>query len=184
MLHTAPYCVFNSFKPRSMHDLFKLIHKIHFLCVLFPTQGGAISILTACERPSDFAGVVLIAPMVQMNPDSATPFKVQYNLQTHSLLCSRLLHCPLYSFSLLLKYHFSVKYLVNPGVILLHSYLVWMMNIILAHFILCLQGHESHILFWTFKDKTQCKYHLRSISCHLLTCTYVSTGKSCVIIYR
>ncbi|KAE8293230.1 Monoglyceride lipase [Larimichthys crocea] len=39
-------------------------------------MGGAISILTACERPSDFAGVVLIAPMVQMNPDSATPFKV------------------------------------------------------------------------------------------------------------
>ncbi|KAF7649002.1 hypothetical protein LDENG_00148460 [Lucifuga dentata] len=39
-------------------------------------QGGAISILTACERPSDFSGVVLIAPMVQMNPDSATPFKV------------------------------------------------------------------------------------------------------------
>lgn len=42
----------------------------------FLPQGGAISILTACERPTDFAGVVLIAPMVQMNPDSATPFKV------------------------------------------------------------------------------------------------------------
>ncbi|KAL1021379.1 hypothetical protein UPYG_G00012550 [Umbra pygmaea] len=40
------------------------------------SMGGAISILTACERPSDFAGVALIAPMVRMNPDSATPFKV------------------------------------------------------------------------------------------------------------
>lgn len=40
-------------------------------------QGGAISILTACERPQDFAGVVLIAPMVQMNAESATPFKVK-----------------------------------------------------------------------------------------------------------
>ncbi|CAG6021189.1 unnamed protein product [Menidia menidia] len=40
------------------------------------SMGGAISILTACERPSDFAGVVLIAPMVQMNPESATPFKI------------------------------------------------------------------------------------------------------------
>ncbi|XP_041860869.1 monoglyceride lipase isoform X2 [Melanotaenia boesemani] len=40
------------------------------------SMGGAISILTACEKPNDFAGVVLIAPMVQMNPESATPFKV------------------------------------------------------------------------------------------------------------
>lgn len=47
-------------------------------------QGGAISILTACERPADFAGVVLIAPMVQMNPESATPFKVQLILSTLS----------------------------------------------------------------------------------------------------
>ncbi|XP_053481428.1 monoglyceride lipase isoform X3 [Ictalurus furcatus] len=41
------------------------------------SMGGAISILTACEKPQDFAGVVLIAPMIQMNPESATPFKVQ-----------------------------------------------------------------------------------------------------------
>ncbi|XP_067269782.1 monoglyceride lipase isoform X1 [Pseudorasbora parva] len=40
------------------------------------SMGGAISILTACERPQDFAGVVLVAPMVQMNAESATPFKV------------------------------------------------------------------------------------------------------------
>ncbi|XP_051509227.1 monoglyceride lipase isoform X1 [Myxocyprinus asiaticus] len=40
------------------------------------SMGGAISILTACERPQDFAGVVLIAPLVQMNPESATPFKI------------------------------------------------------------------------------------------------------------
>uniref|UniRef100_A0A672KJC7 Monoglyceride lipase-like n=1 Tax=Sinocyclocheilus grahami TaxID=75366 RepID=A0A672KJC7_SINGR len=40
------------------------------------SMGGAISILTTCERPQDFAGVVLIGPMVQMNAESATPFKV------------------------------------------------------------------------------------------------------------
>ncbi|KAL2103867.1 hypothetical protein ACEWY4_000735 [Coilia grayii] len=44
--------------------------------ILGHSMGGAISILTACERPQDFAGVALIAPMVQMNPESATPFKV------------------------------------------------------------------------------------------------------------
>uniref|UniRef100_A0A673HID0 Serine aminopeptidase S33 domain-containing protein n=1 Tax=Sinocyclocheilus rhinocerous TaxID=307959 RepID=A0A673HID0_9TELE len=41
------------------------------------SMGGSISILTACERPQDFAGVVLIGPMVQMNAESATPFKVE-----------------------------------------------------------------------------------------------------------
>uniref|UniRef100_A0A3Q4BMF5 Serine aminopeptidase S33 domain-containing protein n=1 Tax=Mola mola TaxID=94237 RepID=A0A3Q4BMF5_MOLML len=46
------------------------------------SMGGAISILTACERPTDFAGVALIAPMVQMNPESATPFKVPLALST------------------------------------------------------------------------------------------------------
>ncbi|XP_029115497.1 monoglyceride lipase [Scleropages formosus] len=40
------------------------------------SMGGAISILTACERPGDFAGVVLIAPLIQLNPDTATDFKV------------------------------------------------------------------------------------------------------------
>ncbi|MCJ8734805.1 hypothetical protein PDJAM_G00239570 [Pangasius djambal] len=44
--------------------------------ILGHSMGGAISILTACERPQDFAGMVLIAPMIQMNPESATPFKV------------------------------------------------------------------------------------------------------------
>ncbi|XP_017323673.1 monoglyceride lipase isoform X3 [Ictalurus punctatus] len=44
--------------------------------ILGHSMGGAISILTACEKPQDFAGVVLIAPMIQMNPESATPFKV------------------------------------------------------------------------------------------------------------
>ncbi|KAG5837847.1 hypothetical protein ANANG_G00217370 [Anguilla anguilla] len=40
------------------------------------SMGGAISILTACERPKDFAGVVLIAPLVQMSPESVSPVKV------------------------------------------------------------------------------------------------------------
>ncbi|CAL8251340.1 unnamed protein product [Arctogadus glacialis] len=43
---------------------------------VFLVKGGAISILTASERANDFAGVVLISPLVQMNPDTATPFKV------------------------------------------------------------------------------------------------------------
>ncbi|XP_073327075.1 monoglyceride lipase isoform X1 [Pagrus major] len=57
-------------------DLMKTRHPDLPVFIVGHSMGGAISILTACERPSDFAGVVLIAPMVQMNPDSATPFKV------------------------------------------------------------------------------------------------------------
>ncbi|XP_075882290.1 monoglyceride lipase isoform X2 [Nelusetta ayraudi] len=57
-------------------DLMKSRHPELPVFILGHSMGGAISILTACERPTDFAGVVLIAPLVQMNPDSATPFKV------------------------------------------------------------------------------------------------------------
>ncbi|XP_026223765.1 monoglyceride lipase [Anabas testudineus] len=57
-------------------DLMKSRHPNLPIFILGHSMGGAISILTACERPNDFAGVVLIGPMVQMNPDSATPFKV------------------------------------------------------------------------------------------------------------
>ncbi|XP_068454519.1 monoglyceride lipase [Clinocottus analis] len=57
-------------------DLMKSRHPDLPVFIVGHSMGGAISILTACERPSDFAGVVLIAPMVQMNPESATPFKV------------------------------------------------------------------------------------------------------------
>ncbi|KAL4630684.1 monoglyceride lipase-like isoform X1 [Arapaima gigas] len=46
------------------------------LFLLGHSMGGAICILCACERPQEFAGVVLISPMVQLNPESATPFKV------------------------------------------------------------------------------------------------------------
>lgn len=85
--------------------------------VLFPTQGGAISILAACERPGDFAGVVLIAPMVQMNPDSATPFKVP-------LICSSVLFTFALSFALffpsLLLY--SAKIPVYPELLRLFNF--------------------------------------------------------------
>ncbi|KAJ0036512.1 hypothetical protein NQD34_005189 [Periophthalmus magnuspinnatus] len=57
-------------------DLMKSRHPGIPIFIVGHSMGGAISILTACERPSEFKGVVLIAPMVQMNPDSATPFKV------------------------------------------------------------------------------------------------------------
>ncbi|MBN3302069.1 monoglyceride lipase isoform X2 [Amia ocellicauda] len=57
-------------------DLMRSRHPGLPVFVVGHSMGGAISILTVCERPNDFAGVVLIAPMVQMNPESATPFKV------------------------------------------------------------------------------------------------------------
>ncbi|XP_068605814.1 monoglyceride lipase [Brachionichthys hirsutus] len=57
-------------------DLMKSRHPDLPVFIVGHSMGGAISILMACERPGDFAGVVLIAPMVQMNPESATPFKV------------------------------------------------------------------------------------------------------------
>ncbi|KAL3067794.1 hypothetical protein OYC64_022140 [Pagothenia borchgrevinki] len=57
-------------------DLMKSRHPGLPVFIVGHSMGGAISILTACERPSEFSGVVLIAPMVQMNPESATPFKV------------------------------------------------------------------------------------------------------------
>ncbi|KAM4563828.1 monoglyceride lipase isoform 1-T1 [Odontesthes bonariensis] len=57
-------------------DLMKSRHPDLPVFIVGHSMGGAISILTACERPGDFAGVVLIAPMIQMNPESATPFKI------------------------------------------------------------------------------------------------------------
>uniref|UniRef100_A0A8C4ZC79 Monoglyceride lipase n=1 Tax=Gadus morhua TaxID=8049 RepID=A0A8C4ZC79_GADMO len=57
-------------------DLMKAQHPSLPVFILGHSMGGAISILTASERANDFAGVVLISPLVQMNPDSATPFKV------------------------------------------------------------------------------------------------------------
>lgn len=44
--------------------------------VHFPSQGGAITILTAAERPGLFSGMVLISPLVLASPESATTFKV------------------------------------------------------------------------------------------------------------
>ncbi|XP_034027650.1 monoglyceride lipase isoform X2 [Thalassophryne amazonica] len=57
-------------------DLMKSLHPNLPVFLVGHSMGGAIAILTACERPNDFAGVALIGPMVQMNPESATPFKV------------------------------------------------------------------------------------------------------------
>ncbi|XP_015203420.1 monoglyceride lipase isoform X2 [Lepisosteus oculatus] len=57
-------------------DIMKSRHPGLPVFIVGHSMGGAISILTACERPNDFAGLVLISPMVQMNPESATPVKV------------------------------------------------------------------------------------------------------------
>ncbi|XP_058581774.1 monoglyceride lipase isoform X4 [Neofelis nebulosa] len=44
------------------------------------SMGGAITILTAAERPGLFSGMVLISPLVLASPESATTFKVDiYN---------------------------------------------------------------------------------------------------------
>nr|XP_058933955.1 monoglyceride lipase isoform X5 [Kogia breviceps] len=40
------------------------------------SMGGAVTILTAAERPGHFSGMVLISPLVLANPESATTFKV------------------------------------------------------------------------------------------------------------
>ncbi|KAM3915172.1 monoglyceride lipase isoform 2-T4 [Leptodactylus fuscus] len=40
------------------------------------SMGGAISILMANERSSEFSGLILISPLVLPNPESATSFKV------------------------------------------------------------------------------------------------------------
>lgn len=57
-------------------DMMKAQHPDLPVFILGHSMGGAISILMACERPSEFSGVALIAPMVQMHPESVTPFKV------------------------------------------------------------------------------------------------------------
>ncbi|KAG9270915.1 monoglyceride lipase isoform X2 [Astyanax mexicanus] len=57
-------------------DLIRARHPSLPVFILGHSMGGAISILAACERPQDFVGVVLIGPLIQMNPESATPFKV------------------------------------------------------------------------------------------------------------
>uniref|UniRef100_A0A8C5FJW0 Monoglyceride lipase n=1 Tax=Gadus morhua TaxID=8049 RepID=A0A8C5FJW0_GADMO len=65
-------------------DLMKAQHPSLPVFILGHSMGGAISILTASERANDFAGVVLISPLVQMNPDSATPFKLKHNASVDS----------------------------------------------------------------------------------------------------
>lgn len=40
------------------------------------SMGGAITILTAAEKPGYFSGMILISPLVLANPESATTFKV------------------------------------------------------------------------------------------------------------
>lgn len=70
------------FSKRTVSACFLFKHPDVCICILL--QGGAISILTACEKPQDFAGVVLIAPMIQMNPESATPFKVEVHPHTQT----------------------------------------------------------------------------------------------------
>ncbi|XP_069499470.1 monoglyceride lipase [Ambystoma mexicanum] len=57
-------------------DLMKKEHPGLPVFILGHSMGGAISILTAAERPCDFSGLVLISPLVLPNPDTASTFKV------------------------------------------------------------------------------------------------------------
>ncbi|XP_069062357.1 monoglyceride lipase [Pleurodeles waltl] len=57
-------------------ELMKKEHPGLPLFILGHSMGGAISILTASERLSDFSGMVLISPLVLPNPETASTFKV------------------------------------------------------------------------------------------------------------
>uniref|UniRef100_A0A803SSH8 Monoglyceride lipase n=1 Tax=Anolis carolinensis TaxID=28377 RepID=A0A803SSH8_ANOCA len=57
-------------------DLMKKDHPGLPMFLLGHSMGGAIAILTACERPNEFSGMVLISPLVVASPDVATPIKV------------------------------------------------------------------------------------------------------------
>ncbi|KAM8829724.1 monoglyceride lipase isoform 1-T1 [Synchiropus picturatus] len=57
-------------------DLMKSRHPGLPVFIVGHSMGGAISILSACERQSDFAGLVLIGPLVNVSAEMATPFKV------------------------------------------------------------------------------------------------------------
>uniref|UniRef100_A0A8D0GFY4 Monoglyceride lipase n=1 Tax=Sphenodon punctatus TaxID=8508 RepID=A0A8D0GFY4_SPHPU len=57
-------------------ELMKQHHPGLPVFLLGHSMGGAISILTACERPSEFSALVLISPLVVASPEAATPIKV------------------------------------------------------------------------------------------------------------
>ncbi|KFP16305.1 Monoglyceride lipase, partial [Egretta garzetta] len=57
-------------------DLMKKEHPELPILILGHSMGGAISILTASERPSEFSGLLLISPLVVASPEVATPIKV------------------------------------------------------------------------------------------------------------
>ncbi|XP_019355254.1 monoglyceride lipase isoform X5 [Alligator mississippiensis] len=57
-------------------ELMKKEHPDLPIFILGHSMGGAISILTASERPNDFSGMVLISPLVVASPEAATPIKV------------------------------------------------------------------------------------------------------------
>uniref|UniRef100_A0A8C6YZN2 Monoglyceride lipase n=1 Tax=Nothoprocta perdicaria TaxID=30464 RepID=A0A8C6YZN2_NOTPE len=58
-------------------DLMKKEHPGLPILILGHSMGGAISILTASERPSEFSGMLLISPLVVASPEVATPIKVR-----------------------------------------------------------------------------------------------------------
>ncbi|XP_074861375.1 monoglyceride lipase isoform X1 [Carettochelys insculpta] len=57
-------------------ELIKKDHPDLPVFILGHSMGGAISILTASEKPNEFSGMVLISPLVVASPEVATPIKV------------------------------------------------------------------------------------------------------------
>ncbi|KAM9325350.1 monoglyceride lipase [Gastrophryne carolinensis] len=57
-------------------DLIRKEHPGIPLFICGHSMGGAISILMASERPTEFSGLILISPLVLPNPESASSFKV------------------------------------------------------------------------------------------------------------
>uniref|UniRef100_A0A8C9FN60 Monoglyceride lipase n=1 Tax=Pavo cristatus TaxID=9049 RepID=A0A8C9FN60_PAVCR len=87
-------------------DLMKKDHPGLPILILGHSMGGAISILTASERPSDFSGMLLISPLVVASPEVATPIKVR----AHVNLKSPLSPCQMESYtSDPLVYHGGMK---------------------------------------------------------------------------
>ncbi|XP_072329149.1 monoglyceride lipase-like isoform X1 [Scyliorhinus torazame] len=57
-------------------DLMKSRHPGLQVFLFAHSMGGLMAIYVVHERPDDFAGVIFVAPLVLMNPESATPLKV------------------------------------------------------------------------------------------------------------
>ncbi|KAF7249755.1 Monoglyceride lipase [Varanus komodoensis] len=73
-------------------DLMKKDHPGLPVFLLGHSMGGAIAILTACERPNEFSGMILISPLVVASPDVATPIKVTNCIHLPQVFAAKVLN--------------------------------------------------------------------------------------------